>query len=82
MILKWLLVGFIAGAISKMMRARDDGKGWLSSLAMGGLGAVIGSYLGGFLEFTEIYPISLFVAAIFCSWIVLYIYHKFLTQYF
>lgn len=47
--LVFLLFGLIAGAIAKMIMPGSQGGGWVSSLLLGCLGAVLGGWLGSLL---------------------------------
>ena len=48
-IFAFLLLGLIAGAIAKAIRPGNDGNGWLSSLILGVIGAIVGGWLGSWL---------------------------------
>jgi uncharacterized membrane protein YeaQ/YmgE (transglycosylase-associated protein family) len=45
-ILSWVLLGLIAGAIAKALHTGDDPDGWLVTIVIGIVGAVIGGYIG------------------------------------
>lgn len=42
----WIVLGLIAGAIAKAIKPGKQGGGWLATLLLGVLGAVIGGWLG------------------------------------
>ena len=48
-IFAFLLLGLIAGAIAKAIMPGNDGNGWLSSLILGVIGAIVGGWLGSWL---------------------------------
>lgn len=48
-IIAFLLLGLIAGAIAKAIMPGNDGNGWLSSLILGVIGAIVGGWLGSWL---------------------------------
>ncbi|HIK18901.1 MAG TPA: GlsB/YeaQ/YmgE family stress response membrane protein [Leptolyngbyaceae cyanobacterium M33_DOE_097] len=41
-IIAWIVLGFLAGAIAKMVYPGNQGGGWLSDILLGIVGAVIG----------------------------------------
>ena len=43
----FLLLGLLAGVIAKALLPRRQGAGWLPTLVLGVLGAVLGGWLGG-----------------------------------
>lgn len=45
-IISWALFGLIAGAIAKALRKGDDPGGWIITIIIGILGAVIGGWIG------------------------------------
>lgn len=45
-ILSWLLFGLIAGAVAKMISPGPDPGGWIGSIVVGILGAMLGGWLG------------------------------------
>lgn len=66
--LVFLLFGLIAGAIAKMIMPGAQGGGWVSSLIIGCLGAILGGWLGGLLFNVDLlkgfFNISSWIAAI------------------
>ncbi len=42
----WIVLGLIAGAIAKAIKPGKQGGGWLATLLLGVLGAVLGGWLG------------------------------------
>lgn len=45
----FLLLGLIAGAIAKLILPGKQGGGWLITLLLGVVGAIVGGWLGGLL---------------------------------
>lgn len=45
-ILAWILFGLIAGAIAKALRPGADPGGWIATIIVGILGAVVGGWIG------------------------------------
>lgn len=43
----WIVLGLLAGAIAKAIMPGTQGGGWLSTLVLGVLGALVGGFLGG-----------------------------------
>ena len=44
-ILAWIVLGLIAGAIAKLIHPGPDPGGWIASLIIGIIGAVVGGFL-------------------------------------
>ncbi len=42
----WIVLGLIAGAIAKAIKPGEQGGGWLATLLLGVLGAIVGGWLG------------------------------------
>ena len=53
-LLAFLLLGLIAGALAKAILPGDQGGGWLATLILGVLGAMLGGWLGTVLFDTDI----------------------------
>jgi uncharacterized membrane protein YeaQ/YmgE (transglycosylase-associated protein family) len=72
----WILMGLIAGAIAKAIM--KDGGGWVSSLVVGLIGAVVGGWIGALLfdkGVTDFFSVWSWVLAILGAVIVLWIYN-------
>lgn len=80
MILKWLLIGLIAGSVAKMITPQEEGGGWISSLGIGVLGAIAGGFIAGLFGFSVQNDLGSLIVAIIGSLIVLYVYHKYLSD--
>ncbi len=48
-ILGWIVLGLIAGAIAKAIMPGSQGGGWLATLVLGVVGAILGGFLGSLL---------------------------------
>ena len=75
--LGFLLLGLIAGAIAKAIMPGQQGGGWLATLLLGVVGALLGGWLGGVLfnaDLTSFFSPVTWMLAIGGSLIVLLIY--------
>jgi uncharacterized membrane protein YeaQ/YmgE (transglycosylase-associated protein family) len=48
-ILAWIILGLIAGAIAKLILPGKQGGGWIVTLLLGVVGALLGGWLGSVL---------------------------------
>lgn len=73
--LSFILLGLIAGAIAKLILPGRQGGGWIATLILGLIGALIGGWLAGLIFGADVYnrffELSSWVAAIVGSLIVL-----------
>ncbi len=42
----WIILGLLAGAIAKAIKPGTEGGGWLATMALGIVGALLGGFLG------------------------------------
>lgn len=73
----FLLLGLLAGAIAKLILPGKQGGGWLVTLLLGVVGALLGGFLGGLLfnaPLQDFFSIQTWLLAIGGSIIVLLIY--------
>lgn len=75
----FLILGLIAGAIAKAILPGRQGGGWVATLVLGVIGALLGSWIGGaiFNKDTDIFSLTsaaTWIFAILGSIIVLVIY--------
>lgn len=73
----FLLLGLIAGAIAKLILPGRQGGGWIITLVLGVVGALLGGWLGGLIfdaPLEDFFSIQTWVLAIVGSLIVLVIY--------
>ncbi|WP_306233946.1 GlsB/YeaQ/YmgE family stress response membrane protein [Agrococcus beijingensis] len=76
-ILGWIVLGLIAGAIAKLILPGRQGGGWIMTLILGVVGALLGGFIGSVLFNTGIegfFDISTWLLAIGGAIIVLLIY--------
>ncbi|MFK7987716.1 MAG: GlsB/YeaQ/YmgE family stress response membrane protein [Sandaracinaceae bacterium] len=45
-LLVWLVLGLVAGALGKFLMPGKDGGGWLVTIGLGIVGAMVGGYVG------------------------------------
>ncbi|MCU4296108.1 GlsB/YeaQ/YmgE family stress response membrane protein [Brevibacterium permense] len=70
----YLILGLIAGAIAKVILPGKQGGGWIATLILGVIGALLGGWLGGIIfgaEMNKFFSISTWLCAIGGSLIVL-----------
>jgi uncharacterized membrane protein YeaQ/YmgE (transglycosylase-associated protein family) len=75
--LAFLILGLIAGAIAKALLPGRQGGGWLITLLLGVVGAILGGWIGGALfgvGLQNFWSIQTWIVAIVGSVIVLLIY--------
>ena len=75
--LGFLLLGLIAGAIAKLILPGKQGGGWIVTLLLGVVGALLGGWIGGMIfgkGLEEFFDLSTWLLAIGGSLIVLLIY--------
>ena len=76
-IIGWILLGLIAGAIAKAILPGTQGGGWLITLVLGVVGALLGGFLGSVLfnaPLQDFFSIQTWLLAIGGSIVVLLIY--------
>lgn len=76
-ILGWIVLGLIAGAIAKLILPGRQGGGWLITLLLGVVGALLGGFLGSVLfgvGLEDFWSLQTWLLAIVGSIIVLLIY--------
>ncbi len=75
--LAFLLLGLIAGAIAKAILPGRQGGGWIATLLLGVVGAMLGGWLGSVIfgaDMNEFWSLSSWLLAIGGSIVVLLIY--------
>lgn len=75
-LLAFLVLGLIAGAIAKAIMPGKQGGGWLATLVLGVIGALVGGWLGSILFKTDLqnfFSIQTWLVAIGGSLVVLFI---------
>jgi uncharacterized membrane protein YeaQ/YmgE (transglycosylase-associated protein family) len=74
--LAFLILGLIAGAIAKLILPGDQGGGWIATLVLGVIGALLGGWIGGAVagaQMDEFFSLTTWLWAIIGSLIVLVI---------
>lgn len=73
----FLLLGLIAGAIAKQIMPGEQGGGWIATMILGVVGAMVGGWLGSLLfnhPIDKFFSLTNWVLAIVGSLIVLVVY--------
>lgn len=76
-IIGWIVLGLIAGAIAKAILPGRQGGGWIATLILGVVGALVGGFVGGALfdvGLEEFFSIETWLVAIGGAVLVLFIY--------
>ena len=79
----WIAIGFAAGAIAKILTPQDEKGGWVSSIIIGIIGSMVGGFIANFFGLNYILGrgiIGSLVIATGGSFLVLWIYHKYLAD--
>ncbi len=80
----FLLVGLIAGSIAKMLTPQQEKGGWVSSIVVGVIGAVVGGWIASMLplvrNLADLPLLGPLLIATGGAFLVLWIYHKFLAD--
>ncbi|MGO4453450.1 GlsB/YeaQ/YmgE family stress response membrane protein [Arthrobacter sp. RAF14] len=74
--LGWIVLGLIAGAIAKALMPGQQGGGWLATLLLGVVGALVGGWIGSavfHVGLNEFWSLSTWLLAIVGSLVVLFI---------
>ncbi|MGP5719973.1 GlsB/YeaQ/YmgE family stress response membrane protein [Glutamicibacter arilaitensis] len=72
----WIVLGLIAGAIAKAIKPGEQGGGWIATLLLGVVGAIIGGWIGSAVfgvGVSEFWSLSTWLLAIGGALIVLII---------
>ena len=75
-ILAWLLFGLIVGAIAKLIMPGAQGGGWIITIILGIVGAMVGGWIGGVLGLGDAssFTIGGIAMAVLGAIVVLFIY--------
>jgi len=76
-IIGWIVLGLIAGAIAKAILPGRQGGGWIATLVLGVVGALVGGFIGGQvfnIGLENFFSIQTWLVAIAGSVLVLFIY--------
>ena len=75
-ILGWIVLGLIAGAIAKAIKPGQQGGGWIATLLLGIVGALVGGWIGSAIfnvGINQFWSLSTWLLAIGGSLVVLVI---------
>lgn len=76
-IIGYIVIGLIGGAIAKAILPGRQGGGWIATIVLGIVGALLGGFIGGaifHISYTKIFSFQGLITAIVGSLIVLVIY--------
>ena len=76
----WLLTGLAAGALAKQLTPQEEKPGWVSSLIVGLIGALLGGFMFGLVGIQTTSLIGSFLFALVGSIVFLFIYHRYLKD--
>ncbi|MEJ1268342.1 GlsB/YeaQ/YmgE family stress response membrane protein [Pantoea ananatis] len=77
-IISWIIFGLIAGILAKWIMPGKDGGGFIITVILGIIGAVVGGWISTFFVFWPCGRVQLgsFVVAVIGALVVLFIYRK------
>jgi uncharacterized membrane protein YeaQ/YmgE (transglycosylase-associated protein family) len=77
-ILSWIIFGLIAGILAKWIMPGEDGGGFIMTIILGVVGALVGGYISTFFGMGRVdgFNIGSFVVAVIGSLVVLFVYRK------
>jgi uncharacterized membrane protein YeaQ/YmgE (transglycosylase-associated protein family) len=81
-IVAWLLMGLIAGVLAKLILPGKGPSGWIYTIGLGILGAIVGGFIGhalGWGTVNDFHPGSI-ALAVGGSVLVLFVYDRFLKK--
>lgn len=77
-ILSWIIFGLIAGVLAKWVMPGEDGGGFIMTIILGVVGALVGGYISTFFGMGKVdgFNFGSFVVAVIGSLVVLFVYRK------
>ncbi|HDL8021903.1 TPA: GlsB/YeaQ/YmgE family stress response membrane protein [Yersinia enterocolitica] len=77
-ILSWIIFGLIAGILAKWIMPGEDGGGFIMTIILGVVGALVGGYISTFFGMGKVdgFNFGSFVEAVIGSLVVLFVYRK------
>ncbi|CCV30322.1 putative membrane protein [Yersinia enterocolitica (type O:9) str. YE212/02] len=77
-ILSWIIFGLIAGILAKWIMPGEDGGGFIMTIILGVVGALVGGYISTFFGMGKVdgFNFGSFVVAVIGSLVVLFVYRK------
>lgn len=79
-IIGWIVIGFIAGAIAKLLMPGKDPGGCLITILLGVAGALLAGFIGKSIGWYEEGEAAGFIAAIVGAFIILFIYRMIMRR--
>ena len=81
-ILSWIIFGLIAGILAKWIMPGEDGGGFIMTVILGVVGALVGGYISTFFGMGRVdgFNFGSFVVAVVGSLVVLFVYRKLRSQ--
>ncbi|MCY7340075.1 MAG: GlsB/YeaQ/YmgE family stress response membrane protein [Sphingomonas bacterium] len=79
-IIGWIVIGFLAGGIAKLLMPGKDPGGCLITILLGIAGAVLAGFIGKSIGWYETGEAAGFIAAIVGAFIILFIYRLILRR--
>ncbi len=76
-IIGYIVIGLLGGAIAKAIMPGEQGGGWVATILLGIVGALVGGFLGGLLlgvNYTDIFSIKGLIFSVVGALLVLFIY--------
>ena len=76
-IIGYIIIGLLGGAIAKAILPGEQGGGWLATMVLGIVGALLGGFIGGALlgvSYDDIFSISGLLFSVLGALLVLFIY--------
>ncbi|AQP51623.1 GlsB/YeaQ/YmgE family stress response membrane protein [Tessaracoccus flavescens] len=76
-IIGYIVIGLLGGAIAKAIMPGEQGGGWVATILLGIVGAVLGGFLGGALlgvSYNEIFSFRGLIFSVVGALLVLFIY--------
>ncbi|MCW2474059.1 MULTISPECIES: GlsB/YeaQ/YmgE family stress response membrane protein [unclassified Symbiopectobacterium] len=77
-ILSWIIFGLVAGVLAKWIMPGKDGGGFIITVLLGIVGAVVGGYISTFFGFGRVdgFNLGSFCVAVVGALVVLLVYRK------
>lgn len=73
-ILWMIVIGFLVGAVAKLLMPGKDGGGWVITTLLGIAGSVVATYIGSALEFYPEGASAGFIASVLGAMLLLFLY--------
>lgn len=76
-IIGYIVIGLLGGAIAKAILPGEQGGGWVATMVLGIVGALVGGFLGGALlgvNYSDIFSIKGLIFSVVGALLILFIY--------